>query len=163
MKAYREAWRPGGVIHWGLSRVLLSNSMLLLSQHPFCLDKHFVCVGCNLTSALHASTYTRWQPAESQVNVSSWSDCHNGPCDKHSFASQGLRLIHLIYKTFLELTKTLLFWFELTNPGLDQESQSTPSWDPKKGMCPSTCQLSLPWPSHVVTPSLPCIFSRIWE
>lgn len=80
----------------------------------------------------------------SQANVSSWYDFPNSPVfnslphlPEPSFPLKPLD------KTPVELTKPLLFWFELTDQDLAWEPQSTPPTDPKKGMCLRFC-LSLP-------------------
>ena len=56
----------------------------------------------------------------------------------------------------MELTKTLIFWFELNNPAQAQEPQSTLHTDSNKDMCPRS-SISLPalcldlpmWPLEV--------------
>ena len=46
---------------------------------------------------------------------------------------------HKIASPRTKLTTSLLFWFELTNPALGWEPQSTLPTDPNKGMCPRSC------------------------
>lgn len=47
-----------------------------------------------------------------------------------------LPLMYLLDKTPVELTKTLLSWFELTSLAVAQERQCTLPTDPNKSMCP---------------------------
>ena len=67
-------------------------------------------------------------------------------------------------KTPMQLTKAVLFWFELTSLALALEPQSTLSKDPSKGMYPrcygSVC--TLPWPPHVVPWGMPCFPQDLW-
>lgn len=66
--------------------------------------------------------------------------------------------------TPMQLIQALLFWFELPNLALAQDSQSTTPTGPKKGMRPRSCLsvCTLPWPPCVAPGGGTCTSSRTY-
>lgn len=120
--------------------------MTLLPPHPFCLAKRSVgTLSCHYPSRKCMCQITICR-VTSKCKFLMWHP-HRPFWSTMSPASQCLPFMFPLDQTPTVVTRTPLFLFELTNPGLSQKPQTTLPRHPNKG-CPGSCLAPCLWPTY---------------